>query len=36
MDFGWFLGGVLILEIVFGVPGIGSRPGTPSSGRTVP
>lgn len=25
MDFGWFLGGVLILEIVFGVPGIGRQ-----------
>ena len=23
MDFGWFLGGVLIIEIVFGIPGIG-------------
>jgi peptide/nickel transport system permease protein len=25
MDFGWFLGGVLILEIVFGIPGIGRQ-----------
>ncbi len=23
MDFGWFLGGVLVIEVVFGVPGIG-------------
>ncbi|NLT92274.1 MAG: ABC transporter permease, partial [Actinobacteria bacterium] len=23
MDFGWFLGGVLVIEFVFGVPGIG-------------
>ena len=25
MDFGWFLGGVLIIEIVFGIPGIGEQ-----------
>ena len=25
MDFGWFLGGVLIIEIVFGIPGIGKQ-----------
>ena len=25
MDVGWFLGGVLIIEIVFGFPGIGSQ-----------
>ncbi len=25
MDVGWFLGGVLIIEIVFGVPGIGGQ-----------
>jgi peptide/nickel transport system permease protein len=25
MDFGWFLGGVLILEMVFGIPGIGRQ-----------
>jgi peptide/nickel transport system permease protein len=23
MDFGWFLGGVLVIEVVFGIPGIG-------------
>ncbi len=23
LDFGWFLGGVLVIEVVFGVPGIG-------------
>ena len=25
MDVGWFLGGVLIIEIVFGIPGIGGQ-----------
>jgi peptide/nickel transport system permease protein len=25
MDFGWFLGGVLVIEIVFSIPGIGSQ-----------
>ncbi len=25
MDIGWFLGGVLIVEIVFGIPGIGEQ-----------
>ncbi|NLE23685.1 MAG: ABC transporter permease [Actinobacteria bacterium] len=25
MDVGWFLGGVLVLEIVFGIPGIGGQ-----------
>jgi len=23
LDFGWFLGGVLVIEVVFGIPGIG-------------
>jgi peptide/nickel transport system permease protein len=25
MDVGWFLGGVLVIEVVFGIPGIGSQ-----------
>ena len=25
MDVGWFLGGVLVIEIVFGIPGIGGQ-----------
>ena len=25
MDVGWFLGGVLVVEIVFGIPGIGGQ-----------
>jgi peptide/nickel transport system permease protein len=25
MDFGWFLGGVLVIEIVFGIPGVGQQ-----------
>ena len=25
MDFGWFLGGVLVIEIVFSIPGIGQQ-----------
>jgi ABC-type dipeptide/oligopeptide/nickel transport system permease component len=25
MDFGWFLGGVIVIEIVFGIPGIGRQ-----------
>ena len=25
LDFGWFLGGVLVIEVVFGIPGIGRQ-----------
>jgi peptide/nickel transport system permease protein len=25
LDFGWFLGGVLVIEVVFGIPGIGQQ-----------
>jgi peptide/nickel transport system permease protein len=25
MDIGWFLGGVLVIEVVFGIPGIGQQ-----------